>query len=70
MCRIKDLVVDLQQESPYFFAAQLKSDSDYGVTLTGGGGGYVVEPLAKFWFLASVVETDSDSGVIRTGVKK
>ena len=34
MCRIYNLVVDLQQEAPYFFAAQLKADSDSGVTRT------------------------------------
>ena len=32
LCHIYNLVVDLQQETPYFFAAQLKADSDSGVT--------------------------------------
>ena len=31
MCRFNNLVVDLLQEGPYFFAARVKSDSDSGV---------------------------------------
>ena len=34
LCCLYNLVVDLQQEAPYFFAVQLKSDSDSGVTRT------------------------------------
>ena len=34
MCFIYNLVVDLQQEAPYFSAAQLKADSDSGLTWT------------------------------------
>ena len=32
LCCIYNLVVDLQQEAPYVFAAKLKTDSDSGVT--------------------------------------
>ena len=65
LCHIYNLVVDLFQEAPYFFAARLKADSDYGVTrrknkLRGGSP-------CKNWLLASVSETDSDSGVTWTG---
>ena len=34
MCRIQNLVVDLQQEAPHGFAEQLKSDSNYEVNRT------------------------------------
>ena len=50
MCRIYNLVVDLQQEAPYFFAAKLKADSDSGVTQTKKTS-YVGKPLAKLSLL-------------------
>ena len=69
LCCIQNLVIDLKQEAPYSFAAQLKSDSDYGVTRTKKRS-YVEEPLTKFWFLTLVGETDSDSGVTWTEKNK
>ena len=32
LCLIYNLVVEFQQKAPYFFAVQLKADSDSGVT--------------------------------------
>ena len=34
LCRIQNLVVDLNQEAPHDFDAQLKADSDYRVSRT------------------------------------
>ena len=34
MCRIYNLVADLQQEAPRFLTAKFKADSDSGVTWT------------------------------------
>ena len=45
MYRIYNLVVDLQQEVPYFFAAQLKAGSDSGVTQRGEKKAAWGEPL-------------------------
>ena len=69
LCRCQNLVFDLQQEAPYFFAAQLKSDYDYGVTRTEKKS-YVGEPLSKCLLITSVGETDSDSGVTWTEKKR
>ena len=68
--RIYNLVVDLQQEASYFFAVQLKADSDSGVTRNEKKTSYVGKPLAKRWLLTSVGETDSDSGVTWTKKKQ
>ena len=47
MCRFNNLVVDLLQEGPYFFAAQVKADSDSAVNWEEKNI-YVGEPFAKF----------------------
>ena len=58
----QNLVVDLRQEAPYFFAARVKDDSDYGVNRTEKKKErYVGEPLAKLWLFASVSGTDTTS---------
>ena len=60
MCRFNNLVVDLLQEGPYFFAARVKSDSDSGVNQTEEKKeSHVGKPLEKFWLLASVGENDT-----------
>ena len=57
MCRFQNLVADLLQETPYFFAALLKADSDSRVNRAEKKS-FVEEPLAKFWLFYSVGETD------------
>ena len=68
MCCIYNLVFDLQQEAPSFFAARLKADFDSEMTQTEKS--YLGGALAKFWLLASVGENDSDSEVTWTGENK
>ena len=51
------------------FSAQLKADSDSGVTQTKKTS-YVGKPLAKLSLLTSVGETDSDYGVTWTEKKQ
>ena len=57
LCRYYNLIVDLPQEAPYFFAALLKADSNYGFNQVEKKS-YVGEPITKFWLFASVGETD------------
>ena len=48
LCCLYNLVVDLQQEAPYLFSAQLKADSDSGVTRTKKKQATWGNPLQNF----------------------
>ena len=61
----------------FFGSGSLQNQSQLLIVLTlimewsgRGGKSYVGEPLAKFWLLTSVGETESDYGVIWTGENK
>ena len=55
LCHIYNLVVDLLQETPYFFAARLKADSDSGVNRTQKKATWG-NPLQLFCFSIQLVK--------------
>ena len=57
LCHFNNLVVDLLEEAPYLFSAQVKADSDSGVDWVDKKS-YMGETISKFWLFVSVGETD------------